>query len=66
LQFGGYLKPELNRDKRFFTRRMILREQQSYVRTVAADARFLINTLIGEGATAPITLIQNWNPEAVQ
>ena len=33
---------------------------------VAPDGRFLINTLVGEGSTAPITLIQNWNPEAVQ
>ena len=33
---------------------------------VAPDGRFLINTLIGEGSTAPITLIQNWNPEVVQ
>jgi len=28
---------------------------------VAADGRFLINTLLDE-ATAPITLPQNWNP----
>ncbi len=33
---------------------------------VAADSRFLINTLVGESSTTPITLIQNWNPEAVQ
>lgn len=33
---------------------------------VAADGRFLINALVDEGATAPITLIQNWNPEAAQ
>lgn len=33
---------------------------------VAADGRFLINTLVGEGSTTPITLILNWNPEAVQ
>jgi eukaryotic-like serine/threonine-protein kinase len=33
---------------------------------VAADGRFLINTLVGEGSTTPIRLIQNWNPEAVQ
>lgn len=33
---------------------------------VAADGRFLINTLVDGGATAPITLIQNWNPEALQ
>jgi hypothetical protein len=28
---------------------------------VSADGRFLINTLLNE-ATAPITLLQNWNP----
>lgn len=33
---------------------------------VAADGRVLINTVVGEGTTAPINLIQNWNPEAVQ
>lgn len=33
---------------------------------VAPDGRFLINTVVGEGSTTPITLIQNWNPEAVQ
>ncbi len=30
---------------------------------VAADGRFLINTVL-DGAVPPITLIQNWNPEA--
>ncbi len=30
---------------------------------IAPDGRFLINT-VSESATAPITLIQNWNPEA--
>ena len=30
---------------------------------VAPDGRFLINTVLG-GAAAPITLLQNWNPEA--
>jgi len=33
---------------------------------VAPDGRFLINTEVGEGADAPITLILNWSPEAVQ
>ena len=33
---------------------------------IAPDGRFLINTLVGEGANEPITLIQNWNPEAAQ
>ncbi|MFT5484367.1 MAG: Tol biopolymer transport system component [Halieaceae bacterium] len=33
---------------------------------VAPDGRFLINAVVGEGATNPITLIQNWNPEAAQ
>jgi len=32
---------------------------------VAPDGRFLINTEL-EGATDPITLILNWNPEAAQ
>jgi hypothetical protein len=31
---------------------------------VAADGRFLINTEVDGGDAAPITLIQNWNPEA--
>jgi hypothetical protein len=30
---------------------------------VAPDGRFLINTVLDE-ASAPITLLQNWNPEA--
>ena len=30
---------------------------------VAPDGRFLINTVL-HSAAAPITLIQNWNPEA--
>ncbi len=30
---------------------------------VTADGRFLINTLLNEAA-APITLLQNWNPDA--
>jgi hypothetical protein len=30
---------------------------------VAPDRRFLINTVLDE-APAPITLLQNWNPEA--
>lgn len=38
---------------------------QSRQYDVAADGRFLINTM-GEGTTTPITLIMNWNPEAVQ
>lgn len=33
---------------------------------VAADGRFLINTEVGEGSTTPITLIQNWDPQAGQ
>jgi dipeptidyl aminopeptidase/acylaminoacyl peptidase len=31
---------------------------------VAPDGRFLINTEVDGGDAAPITLIQNWNPEA--
>ena len=30
---------------------------------VARDGRFLINTVLNE-ASAPITLLQNWRPEA--
>ena len=30
---------------------------------VAPDGRFLINTVL-DSAAPPITLIQNWNPEA--
>jgi len=30
---------------------------------VTLDGRFLINTVLDE-ATAPITLLMNWNPEA--
>ena len=37
--------------------------QQGTQYDVAPDGRFLINTEL-EGATAPITLIQNWTPEA--
>jgi len=33
---------------------------------VAPDGRFLINTEVGEGSAAPITLIQNWSTEAAQ
>jgi eukaryotic-like serine/threonine-protein kinase len=31
---------------------------------VAPDGRFLVNTELDAGAPAPITLIQNWNPDA--
>jgi Tol biopolymer transport system component len=31
---------------------------------IAQDGQFLINTEIDTGVTAPITLIQNWNPDA--
>lgn len=37
--------------------------QQGRQYDVAPDGRFLINTEL-DSATAPITLIQNWNPEA--
>jgi hypothetical protein len=30
---------------------------------VATDGRFLINTVLDEAVTAPITLIQHWRPE---
>ena len=31
---------------------------------VAPDGRFLINTVLNNSATAPITLLTNWNLEA--
>ena len=33
---------------------------------VAADGRFLINTVVSEGSTTPITLILNWDPQVDQ
>jgi len=36
--------------------------QQSRQYDVAPDGRFLINTVLDDAA-APITLLQNWNPE---
>ena len=38
-------------------------QQQSPQYDVAPDGRFLINTVL-DSAGAPITLLQNWNPEA--
>jgi hypothetical protein len=37
--------------------------QQGRQYDVGPDGRFLINTVLDE-ASAPITLLQNWNPEA--
>jgi hypothetical protein len=37
--------------------------QQGRQYGVAPDGRFLINTELDD-ATVPITLLQNWNPEA--
>ena len=37
--------------------------QQGRQYDVARDGRFLINTALDE-ASAPITLLQNWHPEA--
>ena len=37
--------------------------QQGRQYDVAPDGRFLINTEL-DSADAPITLLQNWNPEA--
>ena len=31
---------------------------------VARDGRFLINTVVSSESAPPITLIQNWNPDA--
>ena len=39
--------------------------QQARQYDVAPDGRFLINTVLDDAAT-PITLLQNWNPEAKQ
>ena len=36
--------------------------QQGRQYDVASDGRFLINTVLDDAA-APITLLQNWNPE---
>jgi hypothetical protein len=33
---------------------------------VAPDGRFLINITTDDGSTAPITVIQYWNPEATK
>jgi hypothetical protein len=30
---------------------------------VTRDGRFLINTVLSDATTAPITLLMNWNPE---
>ena len=38
--------------------------QQGRQYDVAADGRFLINMELDNDVGAPITLIQNWNPEA--
>ena len=38
--------------------------QQGRQYDVAADGRFLINTELDNDVGVPITLIQNWNPEA--
>jgi serine/threonine protein kinase/Tol biopolymer transport system component len=40
--------------------------QQGRQYDLARDGRFLINTVVGEAAVAPITLIQNWQPDAKQ
>ena len=40
--------------------------QQGRQYDVAADGRFLINMELDNDVGAPITLIQNWNPEATQ
>jgi hypothetical protein len=33
---------------------------------ISRDGRFLVNAVVGDEATPPITLIQNWNPDAHQ
>jgi len=37
--------------------------QQGLQYDVAANGRFLINTELDDDVGAPITLIQNWNPD---
>jgi hypothetical protein len=29
---------------------------------VSRDGRFLVNTVVGDAASAPITLVQHWHP----
>ena len=38
--------------------------QQSRQYDVGSDGRFLINTVLDDAAAVPITLLQNWNPNA--
>jgi hypothetical protein len=38
--------------------------QQGRQYDVAPDGRFLINTVLDDAATPPITLLMNWRPEA--
>jgi Tol biopolymer transport system component len=38
--------------------------QQGWQYSVAADGRFLMNTELDDDVGVPITLIQNWNPDA--
>ena len=38
--------------------------QQGRQYDVAPDGRFLVNTVLSDSAAAPITLLQNWQPEA--
>ncbi|HEX2461034.1 MAG TPA: hypothetical protein VHJ58_12885 [Vicinamibacterales bacterium] len=37
--------------------------QQGRQYDVASDGRFLINTVLENAGTTPITLLQNWHPE---
>jgi hypothetical protein len=37
--------------------------QQGRQYDVAPDGRFLINTVLENAGTTPITLLQNWHPE---
>ncbi len=61
---GGVLEagaPSLLFHTRIFGGGVDVQQGRNY--DVASDGRFLINTL-ADDALAPITLIQNWNPEA--
>ena len=41
-----------------------LDNQQTRQYDVTRDGRFLINTVLDDVSATPITIIQNWNPDA--
>jgi hypothetical protein len=61
--------PQLGEPQRLFASQVLgggSDTQQGRQYDVAADGRFLVNTLRTNDTPGPITLIQNWNPEATQ